>query len=50
MDSCVSSRPTGGRSGEEIYRDAKIAEIYEGTNEIQRWIVAREIFGPDLVG
>src|SRR3546814_7559294 len=25
----------------EIYRDVKIAEIYEGTNEIQKWIVAR---------
>ena len=35
---------------EEIYRDAKIAEIYEGTNEIQRMITARTIFGRDLVG
>lgn len=35
---------------EEIYRDAKIAEIYEGTNEIQRMITARTIFGKDLVG
>lgn len=35
---------------EEIYRDAKIAEIYEGTNEIQRMITARAIFGKDLVG
>ena len=33
---------------EEIYRDCKIAEIYEGTNEIQRLIVAREIFGKAL--
>jgi len=30
---------------EEIYRDCKIAEIYEGTNEIQKMIVARAIFG-----
>jgi butyryl-CoA dehydrogenase len=35
---------------EEIYRDCKIAEIYEGTNEIQKWIVARMIFGKDLTG
>lgn len=33
---------------EQIYRDAKIAEIYEGTNEIQKLIVARSIFGRDL--
>lgn len=30
---------------EEIYRDCKIAEIYEGTNEIQKMIIARAIFG-----
>jgi alkylation response protein AidB-like acyl-CoA dehydrogenase len=35
---------------EEIYRDCKIAEIYEGTNEIQKWIIARNIFGKDLTG
>jgi butyryl-CoA dehydrogenase len=35
---------------EEIYRDAKIAEIYEGTNELQRFIVARELFGRDITG
>lgn len=35
---------------EAIYRDAKIGEIYEGANEIQRWIVARQIFGRELVG
>ena len=34
---------------EEIYRDAKAAEIYEGTNEVQKLIVAREIFGRDFV-
>ena len=35
---------------EAIYRDAKIGEIYEGANEIQRWIIARQIFGRTLAG
>ena len=30
---------------EEIYRDAKVGEIYEGSNEIHRMVIAREIFG-----
>ena len=34
---------------EEIYRDSKITEIYEGTNEIQKLIIAREIFGKPSV-
>lgn len=35
---------------EEIFRDYKISEIYEGTNEIQRMVIARQIFGKDLTG
>lgn len=35
---------------ESIYRDAKIGEIYEGPNEVQRWVVARNIFGRDVTG
>lgn len=35
---------------ESIYRDAKIGEIYEGANEVQRWVVARRIFGRDITG
>lgn len=35
---------------EAIYRDAKIGEIYEGANEIQRWIIARRIFGRGIAG
>ena len=35
---------------EHIFRDAKIAEIYEGTNEIQKMIISRAIFGRDLAG
>ena len=33
---------------EEIYRDCKVPEIYEGTNEIQKLIIARELFGKEL--
>lgn len=35
---------------EAIYRDAKIGEIYEGANEVQRWAIAREIFGREITG
>ena len=44
---------TGGNQSwplEAIYRDAKIGEIYEGANEIQKWIVARKIFGRQITG
>jgi len=35
---------------ERLYRDAKITQIYEGTNQIQRSIIARELIanGPTL--
>lgn len=35
---------------EAIYRDAKIGEIYEGANEVQKWIIARRIFGRSATG
>lgn len=35
---------------EEIYRDCKIAEIYEGANEIQKLVIARNIFGKEITG
>lgn len=34
----------------EVYKDSKITEIYEGANEIQKMIIARSIFGKELVG
>ncbi|MSO44018.1 MAG: acyl-CoA dehydrogenase [Thermoleophilia bacterium] len=30
---------------ERYYRDAKITEIYEGTSQIQRMVIARDLFG-----
>jgi alkylation response protein AidB-like acyl-CoA dehydrogenase len=30
---------------ERFYRDAKVTEIYEGTSEVQRIVIAREILG-----
>jgi alkylation response protein AidB-like acyl-CoA dehydrogenase len=35
---------------EEMYRDAKILEIFEGANEVQHWIVARRLIGRDITG
>ena len=29
---------------EKLWRDARIHQIYEGTNEIQRMVIAREVF------
>ncbi|HYD53619.1 MAG TPA: acyl-CoA dehydrogenase family protein [Gemmatimonadaceae bacterium] len=30
---------------ERLFRDAKVTEIYEGTSEVQRIVIARELFG-----
>ncbi|EHB58117.1 Butyryl-CoA dehydrogenase [Mycolicibacterium rhodesiae JS60] len=35
---------------EEMYRDAKILEIFEGANELQQWIVARRLIGREITG
>jgi butyryl-CoA dehydrogenase len=32
---------------ERFFRDAKITQIYEGTSQIQRLVIAREILGPE---
>ncbi len=29
---------------ERLFRDAKVTEIYEGTSEIQRLVIARELY------
>jgi len=48
----VRDMPGSGQSWplEAIYRDAKIGEIYEGANEVQKWIIARRIFGRAITG
>lgn len=35
---------------EELYRDAKILEIFEGANEILKWVIARRLIGRDVTG
>jgi alkylation response protein AidB-like acyl-CoA dehydrogenase len=35
---------------ERLYRDAKITEIYEGTSEIQRLVIARSILEQQIAG
>src|SRR5947207_2897127 len=35
-----------GRAPERIMRDAKIAQIYEGANQIQRLVVGRHVLDP----
>ncbi len=32
---------------ERLFRDAKVTEIYEGTSEIQRIVIARSLRLPD---
>lgn len=48
----VRSMPGAGQDWplESIYRDAKVGEIYEGANEVQKWIIARQIFGRNVTG
>ena len=35
---------------EELYRDAKILEIFEGANEVLQWVIARVLIGRDVTG
>lgn len=34
-----------GNAAERAYRDARVTEVWDGTSEIQRLIIARDIFG-----
>jgi butyryl-CoA dehydrogenase len=36
-------------TAERLYRDAKVTEIYEGTSEVQRLIIARQILQADVL-
>jgi butyryl-CoA dehydrogenase len=33
---------------EKIYRDVRVAQIYEGTSDVQRIIISRQLLGPTL--
>ena len=48
-DTCVQTLGGYGYSAEypaeRLYRDARITEIYEGTSEIQRLVIARDLLG-----
>jgi alkylation response protein AidB-like acyl-CoA dehydrogenase len=35
---------------EELYRDAKILEIFEGANEVLQWVIARHLIGREVTG
>ncbi|MCD2191494.1 hypothetical protein LN037_30625 [Actinomycetospora sp. SF1] len=35
---------------EAICRDSEIGEIYGDANEVQRWVIARQIFGREHPG
>ena len=37
-DGCLNDFPI-----EKLYRDARVLSLYEGTNEIQRMVIAREL-------
>jgi alkylation response protein AidB-like acyl-CoA dehydrogenase len=48
-DACVQTLGGYGYSAEfpaeRLYRDARITQIYEGTSEIQRMVIARDLLG-----
>ena len=42
VDQCVQLH--GARALEHLYRDVRAPRIYEGASEVQRTIIARELF------
>ena len=42
---CGGSGYLQGAVAERLYRDAKITQIYEGTSEIQRMVIASGVLG-----
>ena len=44
----ITNGSVGDFDAERLYRDAKITQIYEGTTEIQKNIIARELQGKGL--
>ncbi len=42
---CGGSGYLKGSAAERLYRDAKITQIYEGTSEVQRMVIASSILG-----
>jgi alkylation response protein AidB-like acyl-CoA dehydrogenase len=44
------SLPSETRRLEEIHRDAKLLEVFEGASEGLLWVIARELLGRDLTG
>ena len=52
---CIRDRICGGSGylqgsvAERLYRDAKITQIYEGTSEVQRMVIASGVLGLSLI-
>ena len=47
MQVLASAGYTRGSTVDRLYRDARATEIYQGTSEVQRMIIAEQVIGPD---
>ena len=47
MQVLASAGYTRGSTVDRLYRDARAAEIYQGTSEVQRMIIAEQVIGSD---
>ncbi len=47
MQVLASAGYTRGSTVDRLYRDARATEIYQGTSEVQRMIIAEHVIGPD---